>query len=62
MARDKQMAKLGFVSFVIAAFTVFKMEFGWLAIIVLIPMTAFVALILALILEILETMVRWFNK
>jgi hypothetical protein len=59
------MAKLGFVSFLFTLWLlIFYWEFDWfLFIVVIIPLTAVVAGVLAFILDmILKPIVEWFNK
>lgn len=63
MAVDKPMAKIGFISFLVAAWIVIiELEMGWLTLIVLAPMTGLVMLILSTTVTIAESLLRWINK
>jgi hypothetical protein len=63
MAVDKPMAKIGFISFLVAAWIVIiELEMGWLTLIVLAPMTGLVMLILSAAVTIAESLLRWINK
>ncbi len=65
VATDKPMAKIFFVSFLIALWVaIFYWDLGWvMTLIVIMPLTFLVGMGVAVLLEaVLEPMVRWFKK
>ena len=65
MAVDKPMAKIGFISFLLALWIlIFYFDSGWfLTLLLSAPMTALVGMGLALVLEyVLEPLLRWIKK
>lgn len=57
------MKKIILLSFPIALWYLFPLSFDWFTILMIVPVTALVALGLALVLEIIiEPLVRWINK
>lgn len=57
------MAKIGFLSFLIAGWIVIiELESGWFALIFIAPMTGLVMLLLSAALGIAESLIRWINK
>jgi hypothetical protein len=63
MELDKPMAKVGLISFVIAAWvTIIQLDSGWFSLIFIAPMTGLVMLILSAALGIIEWLLRWINK
>ena len=57
------MAKVGFISFLIAAWiTIVELDSGWFTLILIAPMTGFVMLILSAALDFAESLLRWIRK
>ena len=61
--RGAKVAKIGFLSFLIAGWIVIiELESGWFTLIFIAPMTGLVMLLLSAALGIAESLIRWINK